>query len=117
MTNRVVLGNRGAGAGFWVSKPGINVLTGGEDDMLLSTSFGALQIVASGVISAPANFTDYDRTIPNLGFPPVVLIGGSHAAGYTFPNATTLRIHVLSNAYGAGGNSVTWAVTNQPMQH
>lgn len=85
--------------------------------MLLSTTLPSLQIVASGVISSPSNFTDYDRTIPNLGFTPVVLLSGSHLAAYTFPNATTLRIRVLNNASGVPGNAVTWAVTNQRIMH
>jgi hypothetical protein len=76
-----------------------------------------MQIVASGVIYGPSNFTDYDFTVPDLGFSPIVLLGGSHACAYSFPNATTLRIRVLNNAYGAGGNNITWAVTNQRILH
>lgn len=116
MTNRVCLGQKGSDTGIWVSKPGVNVLTAGEDDMLLSTSFRALQIIASGVISSPANLTNYDRTIPNLGFQPIVLIGGNFATAYSFPNATTLRIRSFSPWMGNGG-SITWAVTNQPILH
>ncbi len=117
MTNRIVLGQRGSESGIWVSKPGINALTAGADDLLLSTSISAMQIVASGVISGPSSNTDYDFTIPDLGFTPMVLIGGSHVAAYSFPNATTLRVRVLTNPSGAGGNAVTWAVTNQRIQH
>lgn len=117
MTNRVLLGKKGSDYGLWVSKPGQNVLTASDDNMLLSTDFQAFQIVASGVINNPSNNTDYNLTIPNLGFTPIVLLGGSHVCAYSFPNATTLRIRVFSNLFSAGGNTISWAVTNQRIRH
>ena len=117
MSRRIVLGQRGSEGGIWVSKPGYDAMTATEDQCLLSTTTQSLQIVASGVIYGPGNQTDYDFTIPNLGYTPLVLLAGSHVAAYSFPSSTTLRIRVLGNSWGAGGNSVTWAVTNQRIQH
>ena len=37
MANRVLLGNRGGTYGLFVSKPGANVLTCDEEDMLLDS--------------------------------------------------------------------------------
>lgn len=117
MTDRIILGQRGGISGVWVSKPGVNVHTAGDDDMLMATNIPAFQIVASGVIYSPASNTNYDFAIPNLGLNAIVLLSGAWVAAYTFPNATTLRVHVLTQPYGAGGSALTWAVTNQPIQH
>lgn len=118
MTRRIVVGNRGGASGVWVSKPGHDALTTSEDNMLLSTATPCMQIVASGVINSPSDFTDYDVAIPNLGFTPIVLTGGSYIVAYSFPNATTLRLRAFSKVYGAmGGPGITWAVTNQRIMH
>ena len=59
MGNRVLLGNKGSDYGLWVSKPGGNVLTDGDVDLLLSSenTGGIGQILLFQQIDISANST------------------------------------------------------------
>lgn len=59
MGNRVLLGNKGSDYGLWVSKPGGNVLTDGDVDLLLSSesSGGIAQILLFQEIGVSSNST------------------------------------------------------------
>ena len=74
MANRVLFGQRGSEMGLWISKPGFNVLTASEADMLfLSTptkQIKAFQIIQSGRITF-GGATYVDVYYPNPGFRPV----------------------------------------------
>lgn len=81
MTGRVLLGLRAGEYGIWVSKPGVNVITAGDDALLLSSSRRSAQVVASGIISASSGGS-YGISWGNLGFVPVILVGSAR-----FPSA------------------------------
>lgn len=118
MTGRVILGQKAGQLGMWVSRPGVDVLSAVDDDMLLSTSRAGIQIIASGVIYSPGNNTSHDFAIPALGYTPLVIVTGAYVGGWSFPNSTTLRIHVFTGAPYAGAQDIVgWALTNQRMHH
>lgn len=81
MANRVILGELPeGGAGFRVSKPGVNVLT--VEDIGQNVSFdsrwsASSRIVVSGLVTVPASSTvitvNYGETLPSL---PVVIASG-----------------------------------------
>jgi len=50
MANRILLGERSGQYGLWVSKPGFNVLTAGQDGLLLSMGEDSLQAVYSASV-------------------------------------------------------------------
>lgn len=118
MTNRVLLGKRGTKYGLWVSKPGVNVLTGTEDQMLLSTERQSFQIVKSGLIAFPGAGDDAPAiAIPNMGFSPLVLLScPSHFVGYRMASNTSLIIRGFNQRNGQISTTpVSYAVTNQPL--
>lgn len=118
MSGRIALGQKSGQYGLWVSRPGVEVLTASDDDMLLSTSRTGLMIIASGVIYSPGNNTTHDFTIPALGYTPLVIVTGAYVGGWSFPSSTTLRIHVFTGApYAGAQNIVGWALTNQRIHH
>lgn len=122
MTNRVILGKRGSKYGLWVSKPGVDVLTGSEDQMMLSTEAQSFQIVASGTISFPGVGGETSISIPNLGFEPLVLVSCmSHYVAYRIVSNTSIRIRGFvqrpSLSWTSGAAPVNYAVTNQPLYH
>ena len=71
MTGRLILGKFGDGVtyGFRLSVPGVEVLTGGEEDMVLSSKWaGALSVHASGISSIGATVS-----FPTLSYIPLVM--------------------------------------------
>lgn len=94
MTNRVVMGNKGGTYGLWVSKPGVNVLTASETDMLLSTSGTFGQIVRSGSFAAGTG--TYSISWSALGFRPRLFFGTQmivEGVNYTSDNSATVRTY------------------------
>lgn len=118
MTDRVLLGNRDGSQGLWVSKPGADVKTADQQDMLLSLDRKALQIVQNGAFSDPGEAST-NITIPDLGFSPLVLLWcAKYRVEYTFPSATTLRITTSNRTgwpYSSLDGTVRYAVTNLPL--
>jgi hypothetical protein len=57
VTNRILLGRRGAESGLWISRPGVDVVSAGLDDLLFSTR-QTLQIVQADQIVCD----DFDTT-------------------------------------------------------
>lgn len=51
---RVLIGQRGSDIGLWVSKPGRNVLTASDDDMLLSPTNPNLAFLIKGQVNLAA---------------------------------------------------------------
>ena len=97
MTNRVVLGARGSEMGIWVSKPGYNVLTASEADMLLSSNQTTAQIVQTGRINASGNAYPYLVTFPNLEYTPIVMAMGIGPPFYlTFPAINQVAFNVVA---------------------
>ncbi|SOC89987.1 hypothetical protein SAMN05216358_0003 [Rhizobium sp. AN5] len=100
MANRVLLGQRGSEMGLWVSKPGYDVLTTAERNMLFlatpSRAIRALQIVQTGLIQFPANVASIDVGYPFQGYIPMIVayFGDGNATfgvTMTFPNIGVLR--------------------------
>lgn len=79
MANRVCLGKRSVGQiGLFISKPGVDVLTAADADLLFSSSINAMQMIVTGTIAVP-NYSQGGNpyaTIgyPDLGYIPTVLI-------------------------------------------
>jgi hypothetical protein len=53
MTNRIIIGQRNSLYGLWVSKPGANVVSAPESDLLFSMSGGMLQVFQKGSFTIP----------------------------------------------------------------
>jgi hypothetical protein len=97
MANRILIGSDSQGIfRFRISKPGFNVMTAGEFDMLLSMDSPPLQFVTSGQVDLSGNGSGISRTvnIPNLGYKPIVLGAAYH--GFEF-NSASFEVQHLSN--------------------
>ncbi|MGV1754821.1 hypothetical protein [Agrobacterium sp. CG674] len=96
MVNRILLGNRNGSMGIWVSKPGVDVLTGDFNGMLIMFGSKSLQIIQSGVVVwGTASFIDIP--VPSTGeYPRIVLdyswLSPTPGAVVSYPNLTTIRI-------------------------
>lgn len=75
MANRVLLGKKGSDYGLWVSRPGQNVLTANDADMLFSTSAEVVTVMQSGVVQLTAAGAGRFDTVPlNYGYTPFVRV-------------------------------------------
>lgn len=109
MANRTIIGTRGTDVGIFISKPGIDVLTAAEQDLLLSTSQPSLQFVQMGSITF-SSAGNIDVAIPDQGFAPVCLWSvnyGSSSTGanglevrYFFPSNSLMRVFVDNTGIG-----------------
>lgn len=119
MTRRVILGKRGVAYGLWVSRPGIDVLTASEDDLLLSMDTENLQIVASGIAADPGNTGSRTITIPALGFKPYVIYGCNRYLIELRHNSNTSITFQSMGSMPKRDNDadgrIRWAVTNIPI--
>lgn len=89
MTNRVLL----TSGGLWVSQPGVDVLTGTDDQMLFSMATESLQVVQSGIISDPGASSTTNVTIPDQGFKPFIIIScDKYDLTFELTSNTNLRI-------------------------
>jgi len=89
MVNRVCFGMKGSDAGAWISKPGKNVLTAAESDMMFSTSAQSGQIVQSGKVTLPAGTGQtVSVALPPLAKTPHVVWGDN----LDFLESTTMTI-------------------------
>lgn len=81
MTNRILLGNGRGATGLWVSKPGHDVLTTGEGNLLFSMNGRISSVLTSGSVVFPVNAAGQVRNIPlsgTGGVTPIVNIQGSY---------------------------------------
>lgn len=91
MPGRIVLGKRNAGEyGLFVSKPGVEVMSATEAQLLLSTNVQALQIVATGVISSPGIGSTVTVGFPAQPVTPFLWIVGGRNSG---------RVKTLTNSH------------------
>ena len=70
MVNRVVFGERNGDYGFWVSKPGFDVLTTGPSNLLASSDNYLDRILAQGAVEHtidPNETTTTIVTLPDIG--------------------------------------------------
>lgn len=126
MTNRVVLGHRGSGVyGLFISKPGFNVLTATDNNLLFNSNYGTLQIVQAGQVTIGSNSGTSDVGTSNLGFSPVCLTalkstGRPGDSAYvelkvSYPSATIVRIHrVRTNDVPTNG-VINYAIVSVPV--
>ena len=91
MANRVLLGLRSGIYGAWVSKPGVDVLSAGADQLMMSTDIGNVHAIASGVVSAPGS--SFGVSWADLGYYPWVILG-SERYRCTFTYTSTASITV-----------------------
>jgi len=119
MVERILMGQRGSETGLWVSKPGSNVLTAAENDMMLSLNREVLQIVSGGVLSGMG--TQATITFPNLGFQPFIwATNGRYQIGIEYLSNTQARLH-RRTAHAVNGyplftppNNTTYLVFSVP---
>jgi alpha-glucosidase (family GH31 glycosyl hydrolase) len=109
MANRVCFGNRSGGAGFFVSKPGVDVLTASSSGMMLSTNDRSMQIVASGVLNRSSG-TETISWSP-LGYRPLLILVGQNFAQYVYLDDNSASVRV-QNRQGVFDNY--WTVTGKP---
>lgn len=71
MANRVLLGERGAAHGLWVSKPGANVINAGYSDLLFTSEWSALSalVTATHTITWASSYSvSYGQSFPSVPF-------------------------------------------------
>ncbi|TDW20394.1 hypothetical protein EV128_12524 [Rhizobium azibense] len=104
MTNRVVFGAKGSLFGMWVSKPGFDVLTTANSNMLFGTDIpSSMQVVQAGRIAMGSGTGPWNVAIPNLGYYPLVrFYSNGYQVYLTYPSLTQIR---FNKAQGLAGNS------------
>ncbi|MBO9589057.1 hypothetical protein [Devosia sp.] len=111
MVGRVATGFRLGAYGIWVSKPGIEVLTAGDADLLLSSDRKSAQVVASGIIAAATNGT-YVISWPSTGFTPVVVAG---SARFPEARAVVTGVNTANILAGIAQGFSSWTGGNTPI--
>jgi len=90
-TPRALFGQRGSDYGAFISRPGFNVLTCDDRDLLLSSADQPVSVAEYGVIDWSSKVVDdgaWRVTIGDLGYYPVIL-GESPDATYWNPAGQT----------------------------
>ncbi|WP_295808881.1 hypothetical protein [uncultured Nitratireductor sp.] len=75
MVDRVILGRRGGQNGLFISKPGVDVSSASDSQLLFRTTAGfeTLQIVKSGRVYLTTG-EPVTISVPNLGYRPKVIL-------------------------------------------
>lgn len=125
MANRICLGQRDVGEfGLWVSKPGVNVLTATDAQLLMGTDLDAVQIVARGAVSMAAGVYSVTQTIVDAGGKAALLWrnipGSGLAAAFAviesgrYASNTSLVWTRSTNTYTQqNATSLRWIMLNQ----
>ena len=124
MANRVQLGKRGSEYGLWISKPGSNVLTCDQEDMLFdSTNMDYGQTLARGYIAGDAGATNVTVTVRD-GVDPFVITRGldyltkkmstRRSANTNTQSFFTTGGNYVTVTVSTSGNSSTVTITPQP---
>lgn len=82
MANRVLLGLRSGTYGAFVSRPGQDVLTAADGQLMFDSRQRGLYVVARGTISIPAANSTGSVSFANVGAPPIVECYRSFYSGY-----------------------------------
>ena len=72
-----MMGLRSGSYGVWASKPGVEVTTAVDQDLLFGLSMGMLIPYMTGTISFTQNSTTPQAVTHSLGYRPLVLVQGS----------------------------------------
>ncbi|MBX4911375.1 hypothetical protein HJA82_29115 [Rhizobium bangladeshense] len=117
MTNRVLFGQRGAAYGLWVSKPGFDVLSTADANMMMLPSQANLQLIQSGYIDTSGNAFPYTVVIPNLGyFPLVKWVMSGYNAYLVSGSATTIRFYSDGQAAQSGvARFISYQIFSEPL--
>ena len=122
--NRVLLGKRGSEYGLWVSKPGAEVTTCDQEDMIFdSTNMDYGQTLARGYIAGDAGATNITVTVRD-GVDPFVITRGldyltKKMSTRRSANANTQSFFSTGGDYvnvtvSTSGSSSTITITPQP---
>ena len=116
MTNRVLLGSRSNVFGFYVSKPGLDVLTCTDDQMMFSSLRHTNQLAQKGSVlmtgtSGEARYVDI--SIISLGYYPYIdLLPRGYAPGSAYPQfgfkyitTNTIRLFAGNLYFASAWNS------------
>lgn len=113
MANRVLLGDRGDGiVGLWVSRPGVDVYTANQFDLILDSLRPIISYVESGTVSLTTG-TWASIAITNLGYPPHVVAFITSSGIYDHQGSLQWRIsnnstaQLLYTAASGGAANVT----------
>lgn len=106
MANRVVMDANG----LKVSKPGVNVLTAGDNGLLFDTNTPMLQVIASGGWTGVSSGATRTATLPTLSFTPFVFVYSPDNVVRANYSGNTVT---FSGVYG-GTWSAYYAVMNVP---
>jgi hypothetical protein len=127
MVRRVLLGLRGSGRGLWVSRPGVDVVTAADDDLLFSSSDSEnLMIIESGTIADPGAGASIAINITDMGFAPFVIVSCErYPVSIEYVSNSRIRFRTFSapsfnNDSTSGTNvqrsgQIRYAVTNLPV--
>ena len=129
MANRVLVGDRNGTMGMWVSRPGYNVLTAADADMLFVASSvlntKSFQTVQSGYFELGTN-QSIDISFPYIGILPVVMAWCAEkitnpynaqqqvavlALEPSYLSATVVRL-TARNPYGSYYSGFRYVITN-----
>ena len=111
MANRVQLGKRGSEYGLWISKPGANVLTCDQEDMLFdSTNMDYGQTLARGFVAGDAGATNVSVTVRD-GVDPFVITRGFDNGGKVLSTRRSAVGGSTQDFFATGGFYVTVTVS------
>lgn len=103
MTNRVLLGNRNGTMGMWVSKPGFDVITAADSQMMMIANKKAIQVIQKGLIDTTGQAWPYTVYFPDIsGYGPLVKWEPSGYSAYL----QTLTSSYMQFVKGVGDNGV-----------
>lgn len=106
MANRVLMDANG----IKISKPGVNVLTAGQDGLMFDSGTKMLQVIDAGTRSGST--TVFDVSFPNIGIVPFVWMWSPNAT-YFMSNLTSSSVRFSRQTGGSG--TVHFVVLNIPM--
>lgn len=110
MANRVLMNAQG----LRISKPGANVLTAGDDDLMFDSTSKMAQVTHSGIASNVSASNNPSISWPALGFVPFVWFYGRDYATaefhYTGQNSGYFRL----GEAGGRSSDIYWAILNIP---
>ncbi|WMT90167.1 hypothetical protein [Pelagibacterium sp. H642] len=115
MANRIT-SERNGQVGFWVSKPGKNVLTAGPDDLLFDATSKMVQVVASGTLTNVSHDSPRTVTGPSLGYRPFVWAYSNHPTAFPRMEYLSNTQYRFRSASGFDSINIFYLVLNVPWQ-
>lgn len=118
MANRLIIGQRGVSEYvFMVSKPGVNVLTASDSDLIFKHDWKMLQVVQTGNVvftkSQPWGTPETlsaTLSMPNQGYKPWVYVSPQVSTGVSQPHqyVDSVYAEILSNTSIRIRMTVSW---------